>query len=542
MRATWQQDGGGERGEREPIGSGGGCPLSGGLTRRRLLQGLAAGAGTAALAAPVHASPARAGATGDAVGRPLSPATFSRMFPDLPPWGTPGEALAEALVDIGRPGGIMDARDDLAAGPVALIVEPSHSRRNPDNSGHSAGVSFLGQFLDHDVTFDSTSALGVPTDPHRSPNARTAAFDLDSVYGAGPVGSPQLYERADRAKLRIEDGGAFEDLPRDRADVAVIADPRNDENLMLAGLHAACILFHNRVVDAVRGSRGRPSTRRVFERARRIVTLHYQWIVLHEFLPTLVGQGVVDDVLRRRRSLQPRVASIPVEFQIGYRIGHSMIRPSYRANLAGDGGEAFFGMIFDPAGEGSADPVDLRGGFRAPRRFVGWQTFFDFGDGEVRPNKRIDTTLSTPLFHLPLQAITSGDPPTSLATRNLLRELTWSVPSGQAVARQMGAPVLDAGDLDNLSTYGLGLERATPLWFYLLREAEVVEDGARLGPVGGRLVAEVFIRLLALDHRSILNQPLRYRPTVPRRDGTSGDFTMVDLLTYAGVDPASRRQ
>src|SRR6185436_7807577 len=103
-----------------------------------------------------------------------------------------------------------------------------------------------------------------------------------------------------------------------------------------------------------------------------------------------------------------------------YRFGHSMVRPSYRANLAGDGGRPFFGMIFDPAGDGQADPVDLRGGSRAPRRFIGWQTFFDFGDGEVKRNKRIDSHLSTPLFNLPLGAIPNGQPPTALAGRNLL--------------------------------------------------------------------------------------------------------------------------
>ena len=80
-------------------------------------------------------------------------------------------------------------------------------------------------------------------------------------------------------------------------------------------------------------------------------------------------------------------------------MGHSMVRPSYRANLAGDNGQPFFGFIFDPSQEGRPDPDDLRGGVRAPRRFVGWQTFFDFGDGEVKPNKKIDTKISTRAVH-----------------------------------------------------------------------------------------------------------------------------------------------
>ena len=92
-------------------------------------------------------------------------------------------------------------------------------------------------------------------------------------------------------------------------------------------------------------------------------------------------------------------------------------------------------MIFDPAGDGQADPVDLRGGARAPRRFIGWQTFFNFGDGEVKPNKRIDTKISSPLFHLPLNALAFPGGPLALPQRNLLRHLTWELPSGQAIAQ-----------------------------------------------------------------------------------------------------------
>ena len=122
-----------------------------------------------------------------------------------------------------------------------------------------------------------------------------------------------------------------------------------------------------------------------------------------------------------------------------YRFGHSMVRPSYRANLQGDNGGPFFGFVFDPSQHPEdasqpplADPNDLAGGARAPRRFVGWQTFFDFGDGQVKPNKVIDTTISTPLFALPLLTIASHTPPVALPQRNLLRHVTWSLPSGQA--------------------------------------------------------------------------------------------------------------
>jgi hypothetical protein len=275
---------------------------------------------------------------------------------------------------------------------------------------------------------------------------------------------------------------------------------------------------------------------------------HWQWIVVNEFLPQIVGRSLVDDILRNgRRWYRFNNPSMPVEFQTGsYRFGHSLIRPSYRANLQGDpggnpatGAPAFFGFIFDPAGEGQADPVDLRGGARARRRFIGWQTFFDFGGGQtqhVRPNKLIDTNISTPLFRLPLAAIPSRDAPTSLPQRNLLRHLTWSMPSGQRIAASTGSPVLGSRHFPELRQYGIGLDASTPLWYYTLREASVVNNGVRLGPVGGRIVAETIIGLLQLDKSSYLNT--RFRSSLPSR--TPGTFTMADLLRWAKVDPASR--
>jgi hypothetical protein len=161
----------------------------------------------------------------------------------------------------------------------------------------------------------------------------------------------------------------------------------------------------------------------------------------------------------------------------------------------------------------------------------------------VRPNKRLDTTLSTPLFQLPLQTIASRDGPTSLATRHLLRQVTWSLPSGQSIARAMRVPVLSTGDLADVGPLGANLDRSTPLWFYILREAQVMAQGRTLGPVGGRIVGEVLIGLLQLNRNSYLSANPRWRPTLLDRLGQqTGDFKMVDLLTFAGVAPAQRGQ
>jgi hypothetical protein len=520
-------------------------PRKGDLNRRRFLLGL--GSGTAGAVA-LGSTQAMAAVVDDPRALVTPADRFGRMFPDLPSFVEATDRNRAALSDMGRPGGMLDARDNLAAGPVALLADPNLSLNNRDNPTHTAGTTFLGQFLDHDMTFDTTSVLGVPTSPEGTVNNRTPALDLDSVYGGGPSVSPHLYQ-SDRIKLRIESGGLFEDVPRNPDGSAIIADPRNDENAIISGLQAAFILFHNNVVEHLRGQ-GVPQNQ-LFAQARRLVTWHYQWIIVHQFLAEVIGADVVNDILLRGRRWyrpEPGPAFIPVEFQgAAYRFGHSMVRPSYRLNLAGNpDGSAFFGFIFDPVGDFEADPSDLRGGARSPRRFVGWQTFFDFGpqftdpgssNPAIRRNKRIDTKISTPLFRLPLGAIADGTPPVSLPQRNLLRQLTWSIPAGQRIAQVMGAPMLH---LQELANYGVALENQTPLWYYVLAEAERLADGLRLGPVGGRIVGEVFIGLLQLDPNSYLAAAPSWRPTLPTQ--TPGDFRMTDLLRFSRVDPTSRGQ
>ena len=512
------------------------------MSRRHFLRSLGSGAAVICTG-NLTGVPSLYGAQAPDVTRP---GNFGRMF-RLPPFAPPTNAVREALLDIGKAGGIMDAQDDLAAGAVALITDAGLNVVNQNSSSHSAGVTFFGQFLDHDMTFDPRSRLGFPTPPINSSNTRTPFFDLDSVYGGGPTGTPELFESADPIKFRVESGGQCEDLPRDPANnAALIGDPRNDENLIIAGMHAAFLRFHNNAVNYLRQDNPGIANAAAFSQARRLTTWHYQWIILHEFLPLISGQAAVNKVMANgRRYFHPLRDQefIPVEFQIIYRFGHSMVRPSYRANLNGDNGLPFFAMIFDPQGQGMTDPVDLRGGARASRRFIDWQTFFDFGGAfttDMRPNKKIDTKISTPLFHLPLGTIAGGTGPISLMQRNLLRHLTWQLPSGQSIAREMAVPVLESTDLAELGSIRPSFVESTPLLYYILKEAQVREGGLRLGPVGAGVVAEVFIGLLQLDPNSYLRVQPDWTPTLPAQGATQQSFRMIDFLTFAGVDPTSR--
>ncbi|MCU1379937.1 MAG: hypothetical protein JWN29_2920, partial [Acidimicrobiales bacterium] len=478
-------------------------------SRRQFLGRLgAAGAGAVAATtvggvAPATAKDADQKGTGLPPAQPVDGRFFGRMFPKLPPFAQNTVAVRAALLEIGRPGGVLDARDDLAAGPIQLITNPALNLVNQNNPFNTAGSTFVGQFIDHDLTFDQTSRLGVSTRPELSPNSRTPAFDLDTVFGGGPAVRPDLYVGGVGPKLKVENvngPGSPEDLAREADGRAIIGEPRNQENLILTGLHLAFIGFYNRQVGTV----SLPDATLTYLEARRRTAWHYQWLVVNQFLPEFVGADMAASVLTER----PKAfdgAFIPVEFSGAvYRMGHSMVRPSYRANFTGNpGGTQFFGLIFDPnLGNEFGDRDDLLGGFRAPRRYVGWETFFDFGGAStalLRPNKLVDTKLSTPLFQLPLPTIAGNTGPgdvQSLPQRTLLRHLTWELPSGQKIAKELGVDRLSAGDLRDFKDIHAPFGENTPLFLYILREAELMASGHHLGPVGGRVVGEVFVGLL----------------------------------------------
>lgn len=459
---------------------------------------------------------------------------FGRLFPGLPVFAPDNAKVREALFELGKIGGLMDALDGQ--------TPPNPNASNIDNETIPAGFTFFGQFVDHDLTFDPTSILERQNDPEAIENFRTPAFELDNVYGSGPRVSRHLYDATNPAKFLIEKLGgpdSNDDLPRNSQNTALIADPRNDENTIVSQLHVAILKFHNAVVDHLIGKGVARS--QVFEQAQRMVRWHYQWIILREFLPKIVGEKVLEDVLddrpRERFFRWRNEPFIPVEFAVAaYRFGHSQVRPAYGLNSGF--GAAIFNNTLDP---NAADPNDLRGGKRAARRFVEWERFFEgIGDpARLIPSKRIDARLSTRLFQLLLGAPgqLGGDGagtitnPESLAQRNLLRSLALRLPSGQAIARRLGIKPLK---LDELKDLKVGFETSTPPWYYILRESELEKgnEGRRLGPVGARIVAEVFVGVLRGDRHSFLNANPHWRPEL---GNAQGQFLIADLLKFAGV-------
>ena len=436
-----------------------------------------------------------------------------------------------------------------------------------------AGVTYLGQFVDHDLTFDKTTvALGTNVSPAELVQARSPSLDLDSLYGAGPADavSAKFYSdgmhlkvgRTDRIGPRPFQAREGFDLPRvggsgsaARRRAANIPDPRNDENLAVAQTHLAMIRFHNRVLDRQPGSL--PAAQR-FARARDIVTRHYQWMLRTDYLPRIVQPAIVDDVFTGGRKVfevgaaPTDVPTMPIEFSVAcFRLGHAMVRQAYDWNAAFPAGQGTLELLFTFSGTGG----DLAGGLRLPSNWiVDWRRLYDFkreqGRDDLAPPARlnragrIDTTLAPFLHTLPTGA--TGDPTggirDDLAFRNLRRAKMVGLATGQQMATFMRGtgvsltrltkPQIRVGrggaELDGLTAaQRQSLLTNTPLWFYVLREAEL-NDG-RLTGVGGRIVAETVHRAMEGSTSSIVRDPA-WRPSLGPDSST---FRMTDLLMFA---------
>jgi hypothetical protein len=455
----------------------------------------------------------------------------------------------------------------LAALAARMVVNGSRPHDNPDIP---SGYAWLGQFIDHDITFDPVSSSQRQNDPDALHAFRPARFDLDSLYGGGAGGQPYMYEESGgltRFRLGEEVGlqpgasGSGPDLPRNEprerggqpvfTGQALIADPRNDENLLMSQLHCTMLRFHNSVMEFI-AAHSPLTGADLFKEVQRLVRWHFQWVVVNDFLPRVVGQAVVDDILRIEElvvgghgrppiaRLRPRfvfykpdeTAYLPIEFFAGaYRFGHSMIRGSYHINYfvrEARGGRPI--PLFGP--ETPPDELENLNGFRRlpPQWAVDWTLFFELQHSqEPQASLAIDTSVATPVSALPASRF--AGPPHSLPERDLLRGNEMGLPAGNTVARAMGMTPLSAYEL-GISDIDPALAMHPPLLFYVLKEAELLEGGRKLGPVGGRIVAEVLLGLLAHDPLSYLSVEPNWGPVAPMaRD--DGSFDMPQLIRFA---------
>jgi hypothetical protein len=491
------------------------------------------------------------------------PGKFGIMFPDLIPLFAPDDALlalAKAMEEA-----------PLASG------DPDPEGDNPDIP---AGYTYLGQFIDHDITLDTTPLAQQNADVKATTNFRTPALDLDSVYGDGPGIHPYLYQR-DPLTFRVTEklliGHAANsrdveeptrvpklpnDLPRNQVGHALIFDERNDENLLVAQMHLLMLQFHNKVIDWLKDNGSTLEGERLFKEARRIVTWHYQWIVLFDFVERLTEKGLVGKIKEAGRKFYrfKKTPYMPAEFAAGaYRCGHTMVRETYSHNRIfrpGTGPKLangtlpllflFTGKSGLIIGELAPTPPEDPPAPQAtlPSNWViDWRRFFELGlptadEGfSFNHSRKLDPLITKALHTLPglrEDMTETQQREFVLPFRNLRRGVQIGLPSGQDVCRAMKLTPLTpeeiadchAGDVAKLH----GLHVATPLWYYVLCEAQHHGKGKRLGPMASTIVAETFLGMIHGDEESFLFLRSNWKPELPA--AKQGEFTMADLIRF----------
>jgi Animal haem peroxidase len=438
-------------------------------------------------------------APGRTVDGPIDGASgrYSRLFPELPPL----EGENEALLSLGAAGGACDAD-----GACADAVETA------------AGWPMFGQYVAHDITADR-SPIGARAELRGVVNFRSPRANLESLYGSGRIGSPYLFrvDDPDLLLLGTNDRGDSDDVPRNSEGIALIGDPRNDVHLFVSQLQVAMIRVHNRLVEQARGD-GVPAGE-VFATARRETVWHYQWVILDDYLPSLVDPALVAEVIEQGpRFYHPGAdPKTPFEFaDAAFRYGHGQVRDDFEVN-ASSGARCLFPDLlgFRPV------PAELA---------VDWRLLFDIeGSPPAQRAKRIDGTLVHSLIEMP-PAVTGTvevDAYRSLAGRDLERGHAYGLPSGEDVAGAMGESPLSAEETDFAGSDWSG---HTPLWLYFLLESAARAGGERLGPAGGRIVAEVLTGLIDADPGSYRSVEPDWAPTLPSRGSR---FGLADLLVPA---------
>ncbi|WP_457148362.1 peroxidase family protein [Mycobacterium sp. URHB0021] len=432
------------------------------------------------------------------------PSSFGRMFP-----------VAESTEST-EPLPPLNQQTNQQLADLAQTMLEEVAIANP--KGTTAGITFFGQFIDHDLTLDNEPQPTDTVDVEGLVNGRSFAFDLDSVYGGGLKKNPELYD-GDRFLIGTATDGVSPDLPRNADGSANLVEHRNDENLIIAQIHLSFLRLHNSLIDQGMS----------FDQARQTVVGAYRYVVLNDYLPQIVGQEAVDQALRRPVTAgfydpgSQDAPMTPVEFSAAaFRFGHSQVRNAYNINDASGGVRVF---SLDPA------VADLRGGRQLPANLIiDFNNFFAElpragTEDPALTGRAIDTKIAPSLFELPIPGAEGGGS-NVLAFRNLVRAKFYDVPSGEDIAGAMDVPV----------TGEPVFPEGTPLWYYVLREAELTTGGAELGAVGGGIVAEVFVDLLRM------NGGIKTLETPNLPDVSGGDFRIGDLLVAADQPPTVEPQ
>jgi hypothetical protein len=390
------------------------------------------------------------------------------------------------------------------------------------------GYTYFGQFLGHDLTHDTTPLEGPYSEPESTPNYRTPSFDLDHVYGGGPQKSPYLYE-GEEGSERFKIGatiptGYRRDLPIEHGMILIgdQQDKRNVDNLILRQLHVLFLKFHNEAIKQISSESALAGLEELgsgttFERAQRLVRWQYQWIIRHDFLPRILHPNVWAYQEKRipNHAGPNRSYSVPIEFSLAaFRFGHSMVRNAYRLNCRQR--RVVIGELMALGQRASPIPDDY---------LIEWGTFLDGlpTSGPQASSSFIDTSISRAMHGLSPDTIRLSNrlespDPSNLPVRTLLRGARAGLPSGQEVAETLLAQGRIKSS-DCLTTAQLtgntcdqsgsvlretGLQQNTPLFYYLLKEAELAGEGLSLGPIGSHIVSEVIQGVFEADAESYL--------------------------------------
>lgn len=461
-----------------------------------------------------------------------------------------------------------------------------------------AAYTYFGQFMNHDISAPVGTAGGDPPvgiignlDPagltkdwraqkvspilERFVNKHENPLTLASLYGDGPESDHEeirdLYNPDATFKLgqtvklpreffegqkkdpdSIDHVCGAHDIPRGLRPAAaasgtarqqtpatvrkpLIADERNDGNLILSQLHLAFMHFHNKAVKAL----GRPGDKpgKVFAEARQLVTLHYHWLILNDFLPALLSKAVLDKPLSQWRSklnLPPEQrGSVPMEFTTAaFRFGHSMVGRAYDYNANfGENGRidntgANLQQLFEftsHGGMGNSDDQRLQ----LPSHWViDWERLTRPFSPGAPPRKVPGQAEGIDFDIAPDMLMHAGNADhenhASILFRNLVRGFHRRIPFGQKLAEACGQSPLSAKEIEEVlpgsdtlqetsfsdlrpAARELGILTDTPAWLYFLYEAKSIEKGERVGPTASTIIAETIVGLMRHNPGSLLN-------------------------------------